>query len=94
MFARVVRVQITPEKAEQMERWKATPELQALPGFKGAYVLFDRRGNKGMVVALWESEKAVLDSADAVIPIRAQFAKDVGAIGSPVVEMYEVVAQP
>jgi heme-degrading monooxygenase HmoA len=94
MFARVVRVQITPEKAEQMASWKPTPELQAVPGFKGAYILFDRNSNKGMAVVLWENEKALLDSANVVTPIRAQFAKDVGAIWAPVVEEYEVVTEP
>lgn len=94
MFARVTRIQGTPEKAEQMARWRVPAEVQATPGFKGAYVLFDGKNSKMMTIALWESEKAMLDSADAANRIRGQAAIDVGAVGAPVVEMYEVVAQP
>ena len=94
MFARVTKIHVKPEKVEQMRRWRATPELQAQPGFKGAYVLVDEKNSAGMTVFFWETEKAMLDSAEIAKATRAQVAKDMETTGAAEVEMYEVVAQP
>jgi heme-degrading monooxygenase HmoA len=94
MFARVTRIQGTPDNAERLGNWRVPHEALAAPGLKGSYILFDRKNSRMMTMSLWESEKAMVDSAEQASQIRKQAHIDVGAVGTAVVEMYEVVAQP
>ncbi len=94
MYARVTRVQGAAEMAEQIRMWQLPKEAKQLPGFKGAYVLFDSKNNKMMSIALWESEKAMLASAEVAKRLRAEALIEMGATGRSAVETYEVIVQP
>ena len=61
--------------------------LEAMEGFLRGYFLLDRVNNKGISIAMWESEEALVSSAARADVIRKQAAAG-GTIHS--VENYEV----
>jgi heme-degrading monooxygenase HmoA len=97
MFARVVTIQGKPDKVDAAianVRDESLPKLKKMAGFKGMYLLVDRKTGKNLVVAFWESEKALQDSVAATAPFRAQGAQAAGATNPPIVEAYEVAIKP
>jgi len=93
MFARVSTLEGAPGQVDAAGG-PVPPEVEALDGFKGAYVLADRQSGKVLIMTLWETEEAMRSSAELAKQIRGDIAKDVGARAAPIVEMYEVIAQP
>ncbi len=96
MFARVAMVE---GKAEQVEagirdyRDHVLPEARKLAGFRGAYLLVDRKTGKNISITLWDTEKAERDSAEAANRLRANASQIVSASKPPVVGAYEIAAQ-
>ena len=97
MFARVVTFKGTPDNVDAGIRYmreQVNPKLAKIAGSKGAYTLVDRKSGKLVVVALWETEKHLLDSFQATASLRANGAKMVGDPNPPTVEHFEVALQP
>lgn len=97
MFARVSTIQGRPERVNEgirEYREQVMPAAQKMAGFKGAYLLADRKSGKSLGITLWETEKDLQASAVAANRPRAQAAQTAKATDPPVVEIYEVAIQP
>jgi polyhydroxyalkanoate synthesis regulator phasin len=75
MFASVMTTkgQASKEEAKRVID-QLLPRAQSLPGFKGAIVLLDEKGSKGMAVALYESEEVARAGAEARDRLRKEAA--------------------
>ena len=96
MFARVSIVQGKPEKVNEgisHYREQTVPAARKMAGFKGAYLLVDRKSGKSMGITLWDTERNLQASAAAADKLRAQAAQTAAAPRPPVVEIYEVAIQ-
>ncbi len=97
MFARISVVQGKPEKVDEGIRHYSEvllPEARKMAGFKGAYLLVDRKSGKNLGITLWDTENNLQASTVAANLLRAQAAKNIAAPKPPVVEIYEVVIHP
>lgn len=97
MFARVSTIKGTPQNVEQgirNYREQVLPAANNMAGFKGAYLLVDRKSGKTLSITLWESEKAMQDSAAAANKLRADASQIAAASEAPGVEMFEVAVHP
>ena len=94
MFARVVRFEVSPERAEgaiEFSKRRALPTASSTPGFRGGYWLFDRAAGKAAVVTLWATQGAMDASVQMSAAWREESAQALGT--DPLsVEEYEVVA--
>ncbi len=96
MFARVAMLEGKPEQLEagiRDYREHVVPQARELAGFRGAYLLVDRKTGKTISITLWDSEEDVRDSAEAANRLRANASRIVSASKPPVVEAYEVGVQ-
>ena len=92
MFARVITIEGKPAKVDEgirNYREKVIPTIKKWHGFKHAYLLVDRKTGVDVSVVLWETEKDLPATADA-LQLRSQFAQVVGADKPPTVGDYEV----
>jgi heme-degrading monooxygenase HmoA len=93
MFARVSTIQ---GKSNQIDdgirdyKEHVIPAIKNLTGFKQAFLMVDRKIGKTVSITFWETEQNIQASTSAADKVRAQGAKAVGAIQSPVVEIFEV----
>ncbi len=97
MFARVNTILGAPDKVEEgIRQYRETtlPAAKGMGGFKGAYLLVDRKSGKVVAITLWETEAAERASAYPVARLRAQGKQAMGATALPAVEVYEVALQP
>jgi len=97
MFARVSTIRGKREQVEQgitHYREQMLPAARNMAGFKGAYLLVDRKSGKSMGITLWDTEKDLQASAAAADKLRGQASKVTDAAGLPSVEMFEVAVQP
>ena len=95
MFARVSIVEGSPagiDEATRFMRETVAPEAKKMRGFKGSYLLVDRKTGKQMGIALWETEADLDASAEAAKRLRAQYVQAATA-QPPKVEVYEVAIQ-
>jgi heme-degrading monooxygenase HmoA len=63
MFARMLRMQVKPERIEEAARLFAgdvVPGCRAQAGYRGAYFLVDRKLGECVPVTLWETEADML----------------------------------
>jgi len=96
MFARVSTIQGKKEQVDQeisYYREQTIPAARNMVGFKGAYLLVDRKSVKSMGITLWDTEKNLQASAAAADKLRAQASKVADASGLPAVEIYEIAVQ-
>jgi heme-degrading monooxygenase HmoA len=59
MYARVTLAQLQPDKVDELLQFlhdNVVPAAQAQHGFKGLLLLTDETTNKGIAIALWETE--------------------------------------
>ena len=96
MFARVTitegsRAEI--DTAIRFMRETVLPQARNVRGFKGVYLLVDRKTGKAMGIALWETEADLNASTEAANRLRAQYVQAATA-QPPKVEVYEVAVQP
>ena len=62
MYARVTLAQLQPGKIDELTQFlrdNVVPAAKAQQGFKGLLVLTDESSNKGIAIALWETEAAM-----------------------------------
>ena len=60
MFARLTIVQVKPDKIDETTKIyekSVVPAAKSQKGYKGAYLLVDRKTGKGVSISLWDSEK-------------------------------------
>ena len=96
MFARVSIIEGSPELIDEsirLTRETTIPEARKMQGFKGLYLLIDRKTGKGMSIALRETEADLHASTEAAKRLRAQHVQAIAA-QPPTVEVYEVAVQP
>ncbi|MBI2868884.1 MAG: hypothetical protein HYX96_03555 [Chloroflexi bacterium] len=96
MFARVSTVQGTPDKIEagiRHYREQVLPTANKLAGFKGAYLLVDRKSGKELSVTLWDTERHMQESAKTAEQLRSQASQAVAASQPATVEMFEVAVE-
>ena len=97
MFARVSTIEGKKEQVDQgisHYRDQTVPAARKMAGFKGAYLLVDRKSGKSMGITLWDTEKNLQASTAAADKLRAQASKVIDASKLPAVEVYEVAVQP
>ena len=95
MFARVTITEGSPagiDAAISFMRETVLPQARSMRGFKGAYLLVDRKTGKEIGIALWETEADLNASTEAANRLRAQYAQAATA-QPPNVELYEVAVQ-
>ena len=96
MFARVTIGQGKPEQIEagiRNFRENVVPAAKKMAGFKGSYLLVDRKSGKILGIALWDTEKDLQASAMAAKQLSAGVTQAAAATKPPVVEIYEVAVQ-
>jgi len=96
MFARVSTIQGKKEQIDQgIEHYRdqTIPAARKMAGFKGAYLLVDRKNGKSVGITLWDTEKNLKSSTAAADQLRAQASKLADAPKPPTVEIYEVAVQ-
>ena len=97
VFARVSTILGKPERVEEGIRNFSElmlPAARKMNGFKGGYLLIDRKSGKMLGITMWETEQALHASSVAAERLRAQGAQHAGASTPPLVEMFEVAVQP
>jgi heme-degrading monooxygenase HmoA len=96
MFARLTLVHIKREKTDdciEIYEKSVVPAARSQQGYKGAYLLADRKTGKGISITLWKSEKDAISNEDnryyqeQVLKFRVFFTKP------PIREGYEVSVQ-
>ena len=96
MFARVRITNGVPEKVDdgiRHFREVVVSSYKDVAGFKGAYLLVNRKSGKVMGITLWDTEANMQATATASERLRAAGTQVVsGTTPSP--EEYEVVVQP
>jgi heme-degrading monooxygenase HmoA len=97
MFARVTIGQMPPGKLDEatgIYRDSVLPAAKQQKGFKGLYVLGDRKTGKGLTIALWETEADML-AGETSGYYQQQVAKFKNILTAPAVrEVYEVTLHP
>lgn len=96
MFARVTITEGSPAGIDAAIRFMGEtvlPQARNMQGFKGSYLLVDRKTGKQMGMALWETEADLNASTEAANRLRAQYVQE-ATTQTPKVETYEVAVQP
>ena len=96
MYARVTISQTLPGKEDEgiaLYRDSVVPAAKQQKGFKGTYLLTDRKMGKSISITLWETE-ADMTAGESSGFYRQQVAKFKDFYGAPPVrEAYEVVVR-
>jgi len=96
MHARTVTVQVQPGKIDEVIRIyrdSIVPAAKQQKGFKGAFLLTDKKTGKGISVTLWESE-ADMEKGEATGYLREQIGKVASSFSAPpTTEHYEISVQ-
>jgi hypothetical protein len=96
MFARVTMNEGKPEQIEagiSNFRENVIPIARKMTGFKGSFLLVDRKSGKMMGIALWDTEKNLQASSEVAKQLRAGISQAVSSTRPPVIEIYEVAVQ-
>src|SRR5512141_569516 len=96
MFARVKTNHVKRENSEDaIKKFREIIGTTAkqMAGFKGSYLLVDRKPGKMVGIALWEQKEDLEASANAAAQIRSQIFQATAATNSPIIEIFEVAAQ-
>jgi len=86
-------------KSERVEagirsyRENVGPAAKKMAGFKGSYLLVDRKSGKMLGIALWDMEENLRASAKAADQLRAGVTQAAAVTKPPTVEIYEVAVQ-
>ncbi len=96
MYTRVTIVQFLPGKTDEaiaIYRDSVVPAAKQQKGFKGIYLLTDRKMGKGISIAIWETEADMI-AGESSGYYQQQLAKFKDIFGAPPVrEAYEVSVQ-
>jgi len=97
MYARVTLAQLQPGKIDELIsflRENVVPAAQAQQGFKGLLLLTDEAANKGIAIALWETEADMTASEASDGYYTVQLARGTHFFAAPPVrETYQVHIQ-
>ena len=97
MYAQVSRVELLPGTADDwiaITRDSILPAARKVKGFRSAYLLIDRKTNRGIGISFWETEADVATVATSGF-YREQAAKWTSCLAAPPErEVYEVAIQP
>jgi heme-degrading monooxygenase HmoA len=97
MYARVTLAQLQPGKVDELLHFlrdNVVPAAQAQQGFKGLLLLTNDTTNKGIAIALWETEAAMAASEASGGYYQVQIARGVHFFAAPPVrETYRVNIQ-
>ncbi len=97
MYAQVSRVQLLPGTADDwiaITRDSILPAARKVKGFRTAYLLIDRKTNRGIGISFWETEADVAAVATSGF-YQEQAAKWTACLAAPPErEVYEVAIQP
>jgi len=97
MFARLYSFEVRSDKLDEtIKIWKEmdTPEMKSEKGYRGAYLLTDRKTGKGISMTLWDSEEdAIANEKSGFVQKQvAKYYKDL-LLAPPVRQGYEISAQ-
>ena len=96
MFARLTIVQVKPDKIDDVVKIygdHVVPSAKAQKGYKGIFMLTDRKTGKGISISLWESEQdAIANDKSGYYQLQVGRFKDYFT-KPPVQEGYEVSIQ-
>ena len=96
MFARLVSAQVGSDKFNKgITIWKEKdmPLTESVKGYRGAYLLTDRKTGKVISMTLWDSEEeAIADEQSALHQKQVDMYKGL-LIGEPVAQYFEVNAK-
>jgi len=97
MYGRVTLAQLQPGKVDELLQFlhdNVVPAAQAEQGFKGLLLLTDENTNKGIAVALWETEADMVASESSGGYYTEQLARGAHFFAAPPVrEAYQVTLQ-
>jgi len=96
MFARVSIIQGKKEQVDKgisHYREQTIPAIRRMAGFKGAYLLVDRKSGKSIGITLWDTEKNLETSSAKANKLRTQASAIIDASKLPTVEIYEIAVQ-
>lgn len=97
MLARVLTVQLKPDKVEEFERFiegLLESVVKNQPGFKNGYLFLDRNSGKGIIASVWETQEAYQTWEK-----NSQFAERVGQLAPlfaapPIVDLMDFISRP
>jgi heme-degrading monooxygenase HmoA len=93
VYARSTTIQAQPSSIDAgvaHVRDAVMPRLQEVDGCVGLSLLADPQTGRCIVTTAWETEEAMHASAEQIRPIRDRAADELGGIGSPMVEEWEI----
>ncbi len=93
MFARVATIQGKPEKVNDSIRYfreNLISTAKTYQGFKGAYLMVDRKTGKTISLVMWETEKDLKATTSKADEITSERVKISGASPQTKYEVYEV----
>lgn len=97
MYARMVSLQISPEKMDEfIQAWRSAmlPAAQQQQGWKGGRLLVDRDRSKAVIEGLWATEADEAATGQGTDFSAKQQARLAGLLTAPpVVERFEIVAE-
>ena len=96
MFARVITFPFNIDKLDEAAKRfedRVIPAMKLQKGFRGGYLLTDRKAGKGISMTLWDSEAdAIADEESGKLKERSSWFNDFFK-APPVREGYEISAQ-
>jgi heme-degrading monooxygenase HmoA len=94
MLARINSVQTATDQLDGLIKWAGDrfPDAREAPGFKGFYMLADRRTGKVVSISLWDSDDDLRQFEARGEQVRQEASSEVGIAPTPS-EIYEVVLQ-
>lgn len=97
MYARATLAQLHPGQVDELVQFlrdNVVPAAQAQQGFKGLLLLTDEDTNKGIAIALWETEAAMAASEASDGYYTVQLARGAHFFAAPPVrETYQLTLQ-
>jgi len=91
MFTRVISAQTAPDGFDSVVRFtqEQLPGFQALPGFRGFYLLTDRETGDLMTISLWDTREDVEQVEARAAQLRSEAVESTG-IPQPPARIYQV----
>jgi heme-degrading monooxygenase HmoA len=93
VYARSTTIQAQPSSIDAGVahiRDVVMPRLREVDGCVGLSLLADRQTGRCIVTSSWETDDAMRESAEPTRSVRDQAAREFGAVGSPMVEEWEI----
>jgi heme-degrading monooxygenase HmoA len=91
VFTRVISAQTTADGLDGVIRFarEQLPGFQAVPGFKGFYLLTDRDTGDLVTISLWETQEDVQGVEARAAQVRSEAAESTG-VAQPPARIYQV----